>query len=37
MTYKYCGQECKAGARQKLWTKYGPECKASPSKMHVLI
>lgn len=37
MTCKYCGQECNAGATQKLWTKYGPECKASPSKMHVLI
>lgn len=37
MTCKYCGEECRAGSSQKLWTKYGPDCKTSPSKKHVLI
>jgi|GEM_PF-308551 len=37
MLCKFCGQECKAGATLKLWTKYGPACKGSPSGNHVIV
>lgn len=37
MICRFCGQACTAGSSQKLWTKYGPACKGSPSKKHILI
>lgn len=37
MVCRFCGQECTANSSLKLWTKYGPACKSSPSQKHVLV
>lgn len=37
MVCRYCGQECNANSSLNLWTKYGVQCKQSPTKKHVLV